>query len=121
MTQESEIICIMCPLGCHIEITSHEGHVIRMTGGKCSLGEKYAKEEYRFPGRILTTTLLTQSSTKKLLPVKSNQSIPKDKLRQCMYHLPQVRVKPPIKRGQVVAHNIANTGAHLIATDDLLE
>ena len=120
MARESEIVCIVCPLGCHIEVTP-QGAELSMTGGQCKLGEKYASDEYRFPGRILTTTLITESSAKKLLPVRSNKAIPKDKLRQCMNHVSQVRVKPPVKMGQVVVPNIAEAGTHLIATDELLE
>lgn len=120
MARESEIICIVCPLGCHIRVTP-KGTGMSMTGSQCKLGDKYALDEYRFPGRILTTTLITQSGSKKLLPVKSNKAIPKDKLRQCMDHLSQVRVKPPVKMGQVVVANIAAAGTHLIATDELLE
>ena len=122
MRGESEIICILCPMGCRVELTSDSnGNVISVAGNKCKLGEKYVIDEYKFPARILTATAITQSSKRKLLPIRSNRPIAKDKLLECMYHLPQVRIKPPVKTGQVVVANIANTGADLIATDDMLE
>ena len=122
MTGESEIICILCPLGCRVAVTSDSsGNVIGVAGNECKLGEKYAIDEYRFPARILTATAITQSSKRKLLPIRSNKPIPKGKLLESMYHLPRVRVKPPVKIGQVVVPNIANTGADLIAADDMIE
>ena len=122
MTRESEIICIMCPLGCRTKVSSDSnGNVVSVADSKCKLGEKYAIDEYKFPARILTATAITQSGKRKLLPVRSNKPIPKDKLLECMYQLPRVRVKPPVKIGQVVVPNIANTGVHLIATDDMTE
>lgn len=122
MTGDREIICILCPLACRVEVNGDsQGHVVSVTGSKCKLGETYAVQEHQFPARTLTTTLLTQSSSRKLLPVKSNRPIPKWKLEECMSALSQINVTPPIKMGQVTVPNIANTGADLIATDDLAE
>ena len=77
--------------------------------------------EYKFPARVLTTTAIAQSAKKKMLPLKSNKPIHKDKLLDCMYYLPQLNVRPPVKTGQVIIRNIANTGADLIATDNMTE
>ena len=122
MTGKSEIICTLCPLGCRVELTSDsDGNIISVTGNNCKLGGKYVIDEYKFPARILTATAITQSSKRKLLPIRSNKPIAKGKLLECMYYLPQVRIKPPVKMGQVVVANIANTGADLIATDDMTE
>jgi CxxC motif-containing protein len=122
MKESHEVVCILCPLGCHVQVKSdHSDNITSVTGNECKLGEKYAVQEHRFPARTLTTTLLTQSSRRKLLPVKSDRPIHKWKLKECMSALSQMNVRPPIKMGQVTVPNIANTGANLIATDELAE
>jgi CxxC motif-containing protein len=122
MKENHEIVCILCPLGCHVQVESdHRNHIISVTGNQCKLGKKYAVDEHRFPARILTTTLITESRCRNLLPVKSNKPIPKGLLQACMDDLPRLRIRPPIKMGQVVVSNIANTGTDLIATDEMVE
>lgn len=120
MAKETEMICIICPLACRVTVTiDDEGNISNVANTLCKEGEKYAIAECKFPGRILTTTVLTESSVRKLLPVRSNKLIPKDRLRECAHFLAQVRVKSPIKMGQVIVSDILNLGADLISTDEL--
>jgi CxxC motif-containing protein len=37
-----------------------------------------------------------------------------------MVSLSEMRIKPPVKMGQVVVGNIAGTGADMVSTDELL-
>lgn len=121
MAKETEIICIMCPLGCLVTVTSDDkGNVLAVANNLCKEGEKYAIAECKFPGRILTTTVLTEGSSRKLLPTKTNQPIPRERLMEVMRSLSETKVKPPIKIGQVILPNIMNTGVDLVSTDELL-
>ena len=121
MPKETEIICIMCPLGCRITATTDdEGNVVGVANHLCKEGKQYATAECRFPGRILTATVLTEGSSRKLLPVRTREPLPKESLREAMRSLSQVRAKPPIEIGQVIVADILNTGVDLIATDKLL-
>jgi CxxC motif-containing protein len=121
VAKETEIICIMCPLGCLVTVNvDDKGNVLGVANNLCKEGEKYAIAECRFPGRILTTTVLTEGSLRKLLPAKSNQPIPKEQLMEVMRSLSETRVKPPVKMGQVIVPNIINTGVDLVSTDELL-
>jgi CxxC motif-containing protein len=119
--KEMEIICVMCPLGCLVTVTiDDKGNVSGVANNLCKEGEKYAIAECKFPGRVLTTTVLTEGSTRKLLPAKTNQPIPKEKLMESMCSLSGIKVKPPIKMGQIIVPNILGTGADLVASDELL-
>ena len=121
MPKEQVIICIMCPLGCLMTVTiDDKGNVSSVANNMCKKGEKYAIAEYKFPGRILTTTLLTEGSIQKLLPARSNKPIPKERLMDSMRSLSGTKVKPPIKMGQTIVHNILGTGADIVASDELL-
>jgi CxxC motif-containing protein len=120
MPKEQTVICISCPLACTITVTFDDrGDVLRVANNLCKEGEKYAIAECKFPGRVLTTTILTEGSSRKLLPARSNKPIPKGRLMECMKSLSKTRVKPPVKMGQVIVANILGTGADLVATDEL--
>jgi CxxC motif-containing protein len=117
---EKEIICIGCPLGCHVKLSINEkGEVESFSNNKCKEGKKYAEAEFKSPLRVLCATLLTEGSLHPLLPVKTNKPIPKDKLRESMYTLSKIRVKPPIRIAQVILSNVLGTGADIVASQEL--
>jgi len=78
-------------------------------------------EEYRNPVRILTSTILTEKSGCPLLPVRTNRPILKSKLKEAALALGRLRVRPPIQAGQIILPNLLNSGADVIATDDLFD
>jgi CxxC motif-containing protein len=120
MPKEQTVICISCPLACTITVTLDDrGDVLGVANNLCKEGKKYAIAECKFPGRILTTTILTENSSRRLLPVRTNKPVPKERLMECMKSLSKTRVRPPVKLGQIVISNIIGTGADFIATDEL--
>lgn len=120
MTKASEVICIMCPLACRITVTLDEkGDVLKVADNQCKRGEEFAAREAKFPGRVLTTTLIAEGSTHGLLPVKTNKPIARSMLMDCMCYLAGVKVKPPVKAGQLIVRNILNTGADVVATGEV--
>lgn len=121
MAKETGIICVMCPLACQVTVTvDDEGNISGVADYLCKQGEKYAVAECKFPGRVLTTTVLTEGSSHRLLPVRTARPVPKDRLMEVMYSLSQIKVKPPIKMGQIIMSDIEKTGVDLVSTDELL-
>jgi CxxC motif-containing protein len=121
MPKKREIICVVCPLACCVTVSiDDEGNVLKVTNNQCKEGKEYAVNECKFPGRVLTTAVLTESSVRKLLPVRSSKLIPKERLMDCAHFLSKVKVKPPVKMGQIISRNILNTGVDVISTDELL-
>ena len=120
MASETEIICIMCPTACRITLTIDDNNAVTdIANYQCKEGKKYAVVEYEFPGRVLTTTVLTEGSPHRLLPVRTDRPVPKDRLMEVMYSLAQVKVKPPVKMGQIISHDVNKTGVDVVATDEL--
>ena len=118
---EEKIICIGCPLGCETTLKiDDQGEVVKITGNKCKEGRQYVLEEYRSPVRVLTATLLTESSARPLFPVRTNKPLLKTQLMGAAKALAGIKVKPPIRVGQTILSNLKNTGVDVIATDDLL-
>jgi len=123
MSKSVNIVCINCPMGCKIKLTVDEktDRVIHIEGNECKQGERYALDEFRNPTRVLTATVRTTSVKNPLLSVRTKKPIPKDKVKELMYSLAKIRVKPPIKVGQVVESNIMDMDIDLIATSDFYE
>jgi len=119
---EENIVCIGCPLGCRTTLRiDRRGDVVKITGYKCKEGRQYVLEEYRNPVRILTATIRTEKSPRPLLPVRTNRPILKSKLKEATLTLVRLKVKPPVKMGQVIFPNLLNSGIDVVATDDLFE
>lgn len=119
MVKEVQITCIICPLGCKGTVIINDAGNIEVKNYRCEKGATYAITEYTSPKRILTTTILVEGSSRKLLPVRTSKPIPKNLLMDMMIYLSQIKVKPPVKINQVIVKNIAGTEADIIATDEI--
>ena len=119
--QSKEIICTACPIGCHL--TAHRDKNAkggyRIEGYSCKRGISYALAELTDPRRILTSTVRVVNSTHKRLPVRTAEAIPKDKIFQCMQEVNRIAVKSPVKMGDILIKNIADTGIDLISSRDI--
>lgn len=111
-----DLICIICPRGCHLHI---EDGVV--SGNGCKRGEVYAINEITNPTRTITTTVKIESINLNRLPVRSNVAIKKDMIFKCMDILNKVKVKAPVKMGQIIVKNINNSGVDIIATREVEE
>lgn len=109
------IICIECPLGCDMTVEQHEGEIV-VTGNTCPRGEQYARQEATDPRRVLTTTVFIDGAVHPMLPVKSAQPLPKDRLDPCLRTLAAVHMKAPVACGDVVCSDICGTAVDIVAT-----
>lgn len=119
MRNVKELICITCPKGCVATAWKEKGK-IKIEGKICKKGNAYIKQEYIEPQRVLTSTVVVDSNKIKRLPVRTRGAIPKKKLLMAMNELAEIRVKPPVKIGDVIISNLLNSGVDVIASDDLL-
>ena len=72
------------------------------------------------PTRIVTTTVRVRGGVHPVVPVKTSIDIPKTKIFECMEAIRTICPKAPVAIGEVLAENIAGTGADLVATASLL-
>ena len=110
-----DVICIMCPLGCDMKVEVKGQEVTNVQGHRCKKGVKHAEREVFFPGRILTTTIRTDTPQLPLLPVRSNREIQKDKLIDCVRKISQHIIKGPVNTGQAVLEDILGLGIDIVA------
>ena len=50
-----EFTCIMCPLGCSLEVTEENGQVLEVKGNTCPKGREYAVQEVTAPMRNIAS------------------------------------------------------------------
>lgn len=115
---EKEIICTVCPMGCHIRVTGEGDRIDSVEGYTCKRGETYARSEFAHPVRILTSTVKLQGGEEALLPVRSSAPVPKELLFACMEVLKQTTAVSPVKCHDVIVKDIAGTGIDIIASAD---
>lgn len=87
-----------------------------ITGNGCKRGEAYAKLEYTAPVRTITTTIRVRNGSQAVVPVKTNGEIPKKEIFPCMQCIQGMEKEAPIRRGDVLFENVADTGVDVVAT-----
>ncbi len=116
--EKKEMICIVCPVGCHMEVVkngkSEEGYEV--SGNQCLRGKVYGIKEMSNPTRVLTTTVKITEGKLPRLPVSTKGAIPKGMMMEAMKVINQVEVQAPVTVGKVVIKNLLNTGVDVVAT-----
>jgi CxxC motif-containing protein len=115
-----DIRCIICPTGCLVHVENVNGELI-IEGHSCKRGEEYAREEFVSPRRILTTTMQVQNGFLPLVPVRSEKPLPKEKLKETLKEIAKMKIKAPIKMGDVLIENVLGLDINIIASRDLIE
>lgn len=116
MIVEKNITCIVCPIGCKI-LVKIDGTQLEIVGGnKCKRGIEYAKNEVFDPRRMLATSVLVNGGEWPLVSVKSSKPVPKEKLFPILKEIKRTAVNAPVKSGQTIIKNVANTDISIVAT-----
>jgi CxxC motif-containing protein len=114
-------VCIECPLSCKVELQEENGKISEIKNNRCRRGKEYVISEFTDPKRILTTTVVVENGRLPVIPVRSTAPVPKKLIKECMKELARIRLKAPIKCGDLVCANILNTEMDIIASRDLEE
>ena len=112
-----EFICIVCPRGCHLKVDDD----MNVTGNTCPRGKVYALNEITNPTRMITSTVAIDSEELNRVPVMTSSPIPKGKIFDVMQEINKVRIKAPVKIGDVVIENVLGLNSNIIATRNILK
>ncbi|SHK10696.1 DUF1667 domain-containing protein [Tepidibacter formicigenes] len=116
---EKNITCIVCPMGCRMKVTKDEEGNYTVEGNTCKRGEKYGVEEMTCPKRVVTTTVKIRDGALNLIPVKTNDSIPKELIFDLMELLDEIEVSAPVNVGDIIVENVLNTGVNIVASRNM--
>ncbi len=114
MIKEHKVTCIVCPAGCEIIARVRKNSIIEIRGNRCKKGVDYARNEVIEPRRVLTTTVRLENGH--FLPVKTAKPIPRELIFKAIKELKEVRVKVPVKMGEVVHQNVAGSNVDVVST-----
>ena len=109
-----KLTCIICPIGCELIAILDEKEVISVSGNTCPRGEIYARNECINPQRTITSTMLCEDGS--LVSVKTDTTIPKEKMQECMQIINSNTAKLPIAVGDVLIENVF--GSNIVATQN---
>ncbi len=110
-----ELTCIICPLGCNIKVRLENGAVLEVSGNTCPRGKTYAITECTAPMRTLTSSVRCKGG--KLLSVKTDRPIPKEKWMEAMAIVNRQHPALPIAVGDVIIEDVF--GANIVATKNI--
>lgn len=111
--------CITCPEGCEIRVELDEtGAVAAVSGNRCIRGEQYVRREAVHPVRNVSSTVCLLGGSVPVLPVRTEQPVPKERIRDVMAEIRTARIQAPVRRGQTIIENAAGTGVRVIAAAD---
>ncbi len=113
------VTCISCPTGCRARVTIENGKITEIEGLECPRGEEYVGREIEAPVRDFFTTVRVEGATIPVLPVRSTQPIPKDRIMDCVLELTNIVVEAPVKAGEIIFNNPLGLGVDIVATRDL--
>ena len=114
--EKKHFVCVVCPIGCEIDVVHEGSKIISMEGNKCEKSEEFVKQELIEPMRILTTTVRIQGSRWPVVPVRTDRAIPKRLFPRVMKQLRRIRLQAPVNLLDVVLRDILHTGANIMAT-----
>ncbi len=117
--EKRDLICIGCPMGCALSVEIEGNEVVNVTGNTCKRGDIYARKEVLSPTRIVTSTVKVDGGSLAMVSVKTKEDIPKGKIFDCIMALKNVSVKAPVRIGDVVLANVAETGVDVVATKNV--
>ena len=109
-----KMICINCPKGCELEVTQ-TGENVMVTGNACPRGDEYGRSELVNPTRMVTG-LVRLAGMRRPLPVKTKRPVPKGAINDVLFAMHQTTAQIPVKIGDVIIANVAETGIDLVAT-----
>lgn len=113
-----ELTCINCPMGCRITAEYDGKEVTNIQGYTCARGKAYAQTEITNPTRMVTA-LCRIDGTEEPLCVKTSQPVEKTKIFDVLAELKKAVAIRPVHIGDVVIENVCNTGANIIATEEI--
>ena len=113
------LTCIGCPLGCSLSVQIENEQVVSVSGNTCPRGDAYARKEVTNPTRIVTSTVRVAGANGGMVSCKTQEDIPKNMIFDVVNALKDVEVNPPVRIGDVLVENVAETGVNVVATKNV--
>lgn len=97
-----ELVCIACPIGCRLTVTSRSEDDVEVSGNRCPRGDTYGKEEVLAPRRIVTATVPTRSASFPCVPVRTDKPVARGLIPQLLQTLYARTADLPVRQGEAL-------------------
>jgi len=114
--EKKHFVCVVCPIGCEIDVVHDGSKIISMEGNKCEKSEEFVTQELIEPMRILTTTVRIRGSRWPVIPVRTDKPVPKRLFPRIMRQLRRIKLQAPVNMLDVVLSDVLRTGANIVVT-----
>ncbi len=119
MTDRVELTCIECPTGCTVTVEVESGKALAVEGFGCRRGHDYAVTEVECPTRMLTTTVVAHGLSVQMVPVRTTSPVPRGRLMDAVAETRKIRVRRPVRVGDVILADILGLGIDVVATREI--
>ena len=110
------LTCVLCPVGCELEVRKDEAGELEVRGTQCDKGVPFAVEEILHPRRNLATSVPIMGTVSKMVSVRLSGPVPREMIFPILAEIARLRPEAPISRGQVLIADVLGTGVDVIAT-----
>ncbi len=115
MANTRNLTCIVCPRGCALSVELDGKEVLSVSGNICPRGKQYAIDECTHPMRTVTSTVKTSDGG--VVAVKTDRTIPKENIFECMEKINAAVATLPVHIGDVLISDVF--GANVVATQNM--
>lgn len=112
------MICINCPRGCRLTVTSADDGSLSVAGNFCPRGKTYGVQEATDPRRTVTAVVPAADRALCCAPVRSSAPVPVKMIPDLLNELYQLRLTEPALRGTSLIRNWRDTGIDIVFTSD---
>jgi CxxC motif-containing protein len=121
---KKELICVLCPNGCRLEVEIEESPQIivkDVSGNLCEKGVEWARQEIVNPMRSISSSILVEKGELPLVSVRTDTPIPLKNIFDVMKEIKAFRVKAPVNIGDIIIEEVAGLPCNIIATRNVRE
>ncbi|HTX74446.1 MAG TPA: DUF1667 domain-containing protein [Rectinemataceae bacterium] len=125
-----ELVCITCPMGCHLVVERAGDGDLSVSGNRCPRGAAYAREELLAPKRTVTATCrivgqrpgaVLPPGLPRRLPCRSSAPFPREDVPRLLDTIYGLEVPLPVASGQVLLADALGSGIDIVATRSIKE
>ena len=115
------LTCVLCPVGCELEVDMGAGGCLQVTGNQCDKGIPFAEEEILRPMRNLATSVPVRGTASRMVSVRLSGPVPREMIFPILAEIAKLRPEAPVRRGQVLIADVLGAGVDVIATRTVAE
>jgi CxxC motif-containing protein len=110
------LTCVLCPVGCELEVRRDEAGGLDVQGDRCDKGAPFAVEEILHPKRNLATSVPVRGTAATMVSVRLTGPVPRGMIFPILAEIGRLRPEAPVRRGQVLIAEVLGTGVDVIVT-----